>query len=296
VDLNRESYEGRMTIIALRHDAEPDRSREIAALRANLNKRWIMVASEGAVFFVLLLVGINQTRRAFRKEFLLSRQQKNFLLSITHEFKSPLAAIKLSLQTIRRHKLEPARSEALIDQSLRETDRIQHLVENALTAAQLESQSFELNRVEFNLTDLVREAIGDRARVDPAGHRYVQRLDENVYFSGDPLALHSALSNLVENAAKYAPEGTAIVTELVERGRHVVLRVSDEGPGIAEAERQKVFDKFYRVENEETRRFKGTGLGLFIVKTVVELHEGKVFVKPGKPRGTVFEIIFKKKK
>ncbi len=294
VDLNREVYDHKLEIVALQHADDTAREASHRILREDLNNRWLMVAGEGAVFFLLLLIGINQTRKAFKKEFLLSRQQKNFLLSITHEFKSPLAAIKLSLQTIRKHRLDPERNRTLVDQSLRETDRIQELIENALTAAQLENHTFELNRVEFNLTDLISEIV--TAKVNQAGprHRFTQRLDENVYFSGDPMALRSAVINLIENAEKYAPPETEIATELIERDRSVVLRVSDEGTGIPDDEKEKVFDKFYRVENEETRQSRGTGLGLYIVRTVVELHRGRVTVKDRSPAGSVFEIIMKK--
>jgi len=294
VDLNREVYDYKLEIVTLQHAGEAAREASHRALREDLNNRWLMVAGEGAVFFLLLLIGINQTRKAFKKEFLLSRQQKNFLLSITHEFKSPLAAIKLSLQTIRKHRLDPDRNKALVDQSLRETERIQELIENALTAAQLENHTLELNRVEFNLTDLIREIVTAKANQAGQRHRFGQRLDENVYFSGDPMAIHSAVINLIENAEKYAPPETGIDTELIERDRSVVLRVSDEGPGIPDDEKAKVFDKFYRVENEETRQFRGTGLGLYIVRTVVELHRGRVTVKDRSPAGSVFEIIMKK--
>jgi two-component system phosphate regulon sensor histidine kinase PhoR len=294
VDLNKEIYEQKMKIVVLQHVDESERERESALFRKDLNKRWMMVASEGVVFFALLLIGINQTRKAFKKEFLLSRQQKNFLLSITHEFKSPLAAIKLSLQTIRKHDLDKSRHHALVDQSLRETERIQTLIENALTATQLENKSLELSRVEFNLTELVREIVTSKSSQAHQRHPVTGHLDEDVYFFGDPVAIHSVVINLVENAEKYSPDGCPIVIELKEREKHIVLRIMDEGPGIPDDEREKIFMKFYRVENEETRHSKGTGLGLYIVKTVVELHGGKVFVKPNEPAGTLFEMIFKK--
>ena len=294
VDLNRENYNHKMNIVALTHVDESVRKHENDLFKKDLNKRWIMVASEGAVFFALLLIGINQTRKAFKKEFLLSRQQKNFLLSITHEFKSPLAAIKLSLQTIRKHSLDAQKRQELIDQSLRETERIQNLIENALTAAQLDNKSIELNRVEFNLTELIQEIIVSKSGQAKTDHPISHQLADNVYLFGDPLAIHSAIINLIENAEKYAPANSGISIELIERDKHIILRILDEGPGIPADEKEKVFQKFYRVENEETRRFKGTGLGLYIVQNIVGLHRGKIFIKSNKPTGTIFEVVFKK--
>ncbi len=295
VDLNLEIYEQRMDAVALKHADPEAQQRESETFRRDLNKRWMMVAGEGAVFFTLLLIGINQTRKAFKKDFLLARQQKNFLLSITHEFKSPLSAIKLNLQTMRKRDLDRHVHQGMVDQSLRETDRIQTLIENALTATQLENRSLELGRVEFNLSELVREIVDSKTGQAYHRHPVSGNLDEGVYFEGDPDAIHSVVVNLVENAAKYAPDGTTIVIALREREKHIVLRVMDEGPGIPASEREHIFEKFYRVGNEETRRTRGTGLGLYIVKTVVELHNGKVFIKPNKPVGTIFEIIFKKR-
>ncbi len=294
IDLNREVYEHKMKIVELTHAEESIREREHQDFKKNLHSRWVMVAGEGLVFLALLVIGINQTRKAFKKEFMLARQQKNFLLSITHEFKSPLAAIKLGLQTLKKYNLEKDKRESIIERSIQDTNRIQNLVENALTAAQLENRSIELNKVEFNLTELLKEIISGKTENIHFMHPITHRLAQDVYLTGDPLAIHSAIINLVENAEKYSTDNSETHIGLTERAKHIILRISDTGSGIPADQKEKVFEKFYRIENEETRKHRGTGLGLFIVKTVVELHNGKIFIKDNKPKGTIFEIIFKK--
>ena len=294
VKLNVEVFEHKIEMVELKQAYPIEKAKQKDELQKKLNERWTMIAGEGAVFLTLLVVGINMVRRAFRKEALLAKQQKNFLLSITHEFKSPLAGIKLSLQTLRKHSLEGEQKEALIHRSLNETERINNLIENSLLAAQIEGHSIELQREEFNLSELLENTIHDKAEQFRLVHEITSEIPENVMMTGDALAISSMVLNLVENAEKYSPENSKTHVELVNRDKHIVIRVSDNGIGISDEEKEHVFDMFYRVGNEDVRRTKGTGLGLYIVKQVALLHNGKVFVKDNKPQGTVFEVIFQK--
>lgn len=294
IELNQEVYNYRLTVVELLHETPEKQKAELAVFKKNLHKRWMMVAGEGAVFLTLLIIGINQTRKAFKKEVILSKQQKNFLLSITHEFKSPLAAIKLSLQTLKKHELEKEKHDLLLERSLSETNRFQNLIENALTAAQYDNRTYQLNKEEFNLSELIREIILGRVTDFNLNHEITYQIADDVYMMGDSLAIHALVLNLLENAEKYSAENSRTHVELSERDKYIVIRISDNGIGIPNFEREKIFEKFYRVGNEDTRKTKGTGLGLFIVKNVVMLHNGKIFIKDNQPQGTTFEIIFKK--
>lgn len=294
VELNNEVYEYKMQMVEMKTTDAALRNADHDLFIKKLHERWMMVAGEGVVFITLLIIGINQTRKAFRKEFMLARQQKNFLLSITHEFKSPLAAIKLSLQTLDKHQLGAEKQETLIKRSLNDTDRIQNLIENALTAAQIESHNIELQNEEFNLSGLLHDIVNDKTGHLKATHEITSDIAENVYMKGDALAINSVVLNLLENAEKYSPENSRIQLELAEREKHIVIRVKDNGTGIPDDEKTQVFEKFYRIGNEDTRKTKGTGLGLYIVKNIVALQKGKVFVKDNQPQGAVFEIIFQK--
>jgi two-component system phosphate regulon sensor histidine kinase PhoR len=294
VQLNVEVYDHKVEMVELKQQYPIEKAKEKDILRKKLNERWTMIAGEGAVFLTLLVVGIGVVRRAFRKESFLAKQQRNFLLSITHEFKSPLAGIKLSLQTLRKYDLEREQKEGLIHRSLNETERINNLIENALMAAQIEGHSIELHKEEFDLSELLQKTIHDKADHYRLTHEITAEIPENVMMQGDALAIVSMVVNLLENAEKYSPENSKTHVELVNRDKHIVIRVSDNGIGITDEEKEHVFEMFYRVGNEDVRRTKGTGLGLYIVKQVAALHNGKVFVKDNVPQGTVFEVIFQK--
>lgn len=294
VQMNQEVFNHKIEMVELKRSYPQEKTKEKDLLIKKLHERWTMIASEGTVFIILLIVGINMTRRAFRKEFLLARQQKNFLLSVTHEFKSPLAGIKLSLQTLRKYDLDKEKKEGLIHRSLNETERINNLIENALMAAQIEGHSIELQKEEFNLSEVLQNTIHDKAEQYRLTHEITASIPEDVTMKGDALAIASMVINLLENAEKYSPANSKTHVELVNRDRYIVIRVSDNGIGIRDEEKEKIFEMFYRVGNEEMRKSKGTGLGLYIVKNVAILHNGKVFVKDNKPNGTVFEIIFQR--
>ncbi len=288
VEMNKELYYHKIEIVNLKEKV-PDHAEE-AAFHEELQRRWFMIAGEGIVFMSILVIGIYVTRKAFYKEFALARQQKNFLLSITHEFKSPLAAIKLNLQTLQKRELEKAQSESIISKALNETDRIHNLIENALLAARIESHNLKLHMEEFNFTDCIRSTV--QSRIIPGAEKRNMNLDleENVYIKGDALALSSLLLNLLENAEKYSAENSKISVQLSSDKRHAFVTVSDNGIGISDSEKHKIFDKFYRIGNEETRNTKGTGLGLFIVKHVVDFHHGDIKVSDNNPSGTVFKV------
>jgi len=288
IDLNKEVYEQKIEM--LKKEA-PSGNIDDHVLIKKMHERWLMVASEGAVFLGLLLLGIFITRKAINKEVLLARQQKNFILSITHEFKSPLAAIRLNLQTLQRHHFEKEKQHVILNQAIGETDRINSLVENALMAARIEGHSYELAREEISLGELAGEVL--RSRMNFSSQRKLELdVEKDVLVWADPLSITSALLNLVENAEKYSPDDSIIYVYVRKAGTYGIIGVADSGSGIPESEKEKIFEKFYRIGNEETRKSKGTGLGLFIVKNIVSLHKGNVTVKPNSTKGSIFEISF----
>lgn len=254
------------------------------------DKKRMMVLGEGVVFLAILVFGIVKTREAFRKEFTLARQQRNFLLSVTHEFKSPLSAIKLGLQTIQKRSLEPDQLQKIVGSAIGETNRINTLIEDTLTAARIESRNFELNRELVDWSDCCM-SVGQQKSLEWEGVRtLVAEIQDGIRVQGDLQALISVLVNLVDNAHKYTPIPGTITIRLKTLNQTAVLEVIDTGPGIPASERQSVFQKFYRLGNEETRRTTGTGLGLYIVKNLVDLHNGKVSISDHKPSGAVFKV------
>jgi signal transduction histidine kinase len=261
-------------------------------LIASNAKRMPMILGEGSVFLIILLVGIYFFQRTIKKESEFHQQQQNFLLSVTHELKSPLAAIKLVLQTLVKRDLNKDKRDQLIGNSIEDVGRLDDLVENMLLATRIENNSYSYPKELFDFSELVK-SIYDRAIITSENTRnFQQQIEQNISIMGDRFALGSLINNILENAIKYSPAGTAIQVQLYQQSNKIFFIVADQGVGIADSERQKIFQKFYRSGNELTRQNKGTGLGLFIVAQVAKNHQAKVVVSNNQPKGTIFEIIF----
>ena len=263
-------------------------NRELGELEHSLALRTTQFTGEGATFLIVILIGAAVVYTSFHRRIMLSRQQNNFMLSVTHELKSPLAAVKLNLQTLEKHQLDEAKRKQLIDRCIKESDRLNDLCNNMLFASQMEGRQYRPTIDTFDLSALVEAAVSDYA------NRYSRRFEKNIAANcdvkGDKVMLHLAINNLLENAVKYTPEDKPVKITLNIANRMAVLSVADEGAGIPDAEKKKIFSKFYRVGNEESRKAKGTGLGLYLTNRIVQQHKGRIIVKDNKPSGTVFEI------
>ena len=249
-----------------------------------------MVIGEAIVLLVLLILGMGQIHRARKREIALARQQQNFLLSITHELKSPLASIQLSLQTFLRHQLPYDKVEKLSTQSLKEAQRLHQHIETMLLAARIENgyqYQFEL----LDLLQLIHSCI-ERLRTHFKGEIQLHTTLEEALIHADKYTLESAIFNLIENAIKYAKE-TPYIHVVIQKDKlekFFVLKIMDMGKGIPDAEKMRVFDKFYRVGSEQTRTSKGTGLGLYIVQQFVKAHRGTIRIEDNQPAGTIFIV------
>jgi two-component system, OmpR family, phosphate regulon sensor histidine kinase PhoR len=264
---------------------------EYVQLLTKYNRQRVMIFAEGSVFLVLQFIGLVLVRRVFMREIEMAAQQRNFLLSITHELKSPLSSIKLTLQTMMKRKLEPAQSEKLMTNSLSDVDRLEALVDNILFAAKIERDETGFSNDELNVSALV-ERIAEKLSSNKKGVKIVAEAEPDVTMHADTMGFSSVVLNLIENAIKYSDEGTTVRVTLKREGEKVRLCVYDEGYGIPVEEREKVFGKFYRIGNEDTRKSKGTGLGLYIVKRFVEIYNGSITIEDNKPRGSVFRLEF----
>ncbi|CAN5353770.1 hypothetical protein BH09BAC1_BH09BAC1_07590 [soil metagenome] len=259
-------------------------------LDIKFNRQKWMIRSEGLVFMLLLALGAYQLTRTFSKEIALARQQNNFLLSITHELKSPMTSIKLSLQTIIRWASMDAKYMKLADNAVADVDRLETLVDNILLAAKIEARSYQYRFEKANLSQFVRELV-QKAQVHYGDKwKFEMQLTEGIWMDMDAMPFTSAIWNLIENAVKYSGANRMITISLTINEGLAEIAVADSGIGIPAVEKKKVFKKFYRVGNELTRTAKGTGLGLFIVKRVVNNHKGDVTVNDNLPSGSIFLI------
>ena len=257
--------------------------------------RMPMIMGEGAVFLFLLGIGAYFIHASIKKEHRLKEQQQNFLMSITHELKSPLAAIKLSIQTIVKRDLDKARQISLLNNSLKDIERLDDLVENMLLATKIENRSYTFPKEEFNFSELVYK-ITDRLQVHSCGNEQLinAHIQPNLQLMGDKFALSSVVTNLIENAVKYTTPEMPISVSLEEQGHQAIIKVADLGAGIPDAEKQKVLEKFYRVGDESKRTTKGTGLGLYLSTKIVKDHKGSILIENNHPVGTVFKVILPK--
>jgi signal transduction histidine kinase len=244
---------------------------------------------EGTTFLAVILIGAFVVYKSFQRRIILSRQQNNFMLSVTHELKSPIAGIKLNLQTLERHqKLDESQKRTLLARSIAESDRLNDLCNNMLYASQLEGRQYKPVKEKFDLSELVAECLADYNSRYP--NRFTEDLPSGMAIWGDKVMLRIALNNLLENAVKYTPPDETVAIRLAVVGRSAKIEVADLGIGIPDEEKPKVFSKFYRVGSEETRNSKGTGLGLYLAKKIVEQHKGKMTLHDNLPRGAVFCI------
>ena len=251
-----------------------------------------MVIGESIAFLIILLFGTIKIHSAINKEILLNRQQRNFLLSITHELKSPLTGIKLSVETLKNRVLKKEQQEMFFDNALNDVDRLKTLVDNLLMAAKIENEGIELSKQNINFSELIQE-IFEQYQKSYASQRVLKLIAlPNIFVVGDRMALTSIVSNLIENAIKYSNEESPVNVVLTQKKSEIVLSIIDEGNGIEESEKNKIFKKFYRIGSEDTRSTKGTGLGLYIVKELVEKHNGTIKVLPNAPKGSNFQINF----
>lgn len=251
-----------------------------------------MIVGEAAVFLFIVMVGAYYMHKTLSKERKLQQQQKNFLLSVTHELKSPLASIKLYLQTILKRDLDREKQKGFITNSLKDIERLDDLVENMLLASQIESNSYSFPKEEFNFSDLVKQ-VAERLQVHTCSSQIIMpEVEKGIKLKGDKFALTSMVTNLIENAVKYSPPCAEVNVRLFRKNGEVHFITADSGIGISDLEKTRIFEKFYRVGSEDTRKTKGTGLGLFIVKQVLEKHQATIKVKNNQPSGTVFEVIF----
>jgi signal transduction histidine kinase len=261
---------------------------KIESERRRNNAKYI---GEGGAFFILILFGAVYIYRSVRSQFRIQQQQQNFVMAITHELKTPIAVARLNLETLQRYQLEESKKEKLLQMTLQETMRLDSLINNILISSQLDGNSYQVSKEELNFSDLVND-VACQFVTRYSSRKLNKNIQQDIDINGDPLLLKLLVSNLLENANKYSAKEKPIELELSQTNGTIFIKIKDEGTGISNEEKKNVFKKFYRTGNEQTRKTKGTGLGLYLCKKIAEDHNGNVTIEDNQPQGSNFIVRF----
>lgn len=249
---------------------------------------------EGAFFLVVLVAGMGVIARTLHRDWQLRRRQQNFLAAVTHEFKSPLASLRLAAETLALRDPPPPLRQKLVSRLLQDLSRLEGMIGNILDTARLDEGRVPLHAERVPLAEAVRalfEEVGDRAR--SAGVTLELDAPEGLEARVDPIAARTVLRNLVDNAIKAtaaAGGGTVRVIGRVD-GAAAQVEVRDTGVGFPPQEAEQLFEKFYRLGDEMRRTSRGSGLGLYIVRRFVQLTGGQVFAQSEGPgKGAAFIV------
>lgn len=249
-----------------------------------------MIIGEGSVFLLILILGFWQLRRSIRQHDALNEKEKNFVLSVSHELKTPIAANKLCLETLEKRELTPEQRAEVLTTAQKANDRLEAMVDKILLTATLEEPAHVSTPESIEVEQCLQKIVDQQT----CHQKVVLKCQTGIRMNMVKADLETIADNLIQNAIKYSPSSSILTIEAVQSEAELAILFKDEGPGIPEHEKKKIFDKFYRIGDELTRNSKGTGLGLFITKKLVEMNNGKIEVLDNQPQGTIFKISFKK--
>ncbi|HWF12728.1 MAG TPA: HAMP domain-containing sensor histidine kinase [Candidatus Acidoferrales bacterium] len=274
----------------------------LVGLAIALNVTWIVLNWRAAVplvlgiiFFGLIIAGLVVYTVFLVREIHKNEQQDSFLNAVTHELKTPIASIRLYLETLQTRQLTEAQHQDFYRIMLEDTDRLLGTVEQILKAGEARHASSKKNWEQVDFSGIVAETVELtrlRHHFAPEVLRFAGPAAEKIYLRGNPQELRTAVFNLVENAVKYSGELKEIEVDLLTPDIDtILLQVRDKGVGIPPAELKRIFKRFYRVTSSATGRVKGTGLGLFIVRSIARRHGGDAFAQSeGTGRGSTFTL------
>lgn len=249
---------------------------------------------EGSVFLLLIVIGSVFVYRSINRQLKFHQQQQNFMMAVTHELKTPISITRLNLETLQKYNLDPEKQKKLIRTTLEETSRLNFLTNNILISSQLEGGGYTFSKEEIDLSRLTKDCMqAFRERFPDRIFR--EDIEAEIDFKADALLIQILINNIVENAIKYSPKEKPITASLKNENSKILLQITDEGEGIPDEEKKKIFTKFYRIGNEATRRRQGTGLGLYLCAIIARDHNADISVTNNTPSGSNFAVIFHKR-
>ena len=273
----------------------------LVALAVALNVGWILLSLEqiallvfGIIFFAVIITGLVLNTIFLFREFRRNEQHDAFINAVTHELKTPIASIKLYLETLKTREVSEEKRQEFYKIMLADNARLLNTVEQVLQAGRIKNSNLSLNLAEINLIELLKESV---TRVQtrynlPVTAINLMTSESEIKISGDAEQLQTAFINLLDNSVKYSKDEIKIVINVKNLNKNsIIVRIKDSGIGIPPAELKRIFHRFYRVSSRATQTTKGTGLGLFIVKSIINRHGGKIIAESeGEGKGSKFII------
>ena len=248
----------------------------------------------GIIFFGAIVAGLILNTSFLVREIRRNEQHDSFINAVTHELKTPIASIRLHLQTLERRQLEDSQRHNFYRLMLEDTERLMHTVEQVLRAGK--AGASKAGRINVDFARLVEQCV-ESARtshhLQPGALRYESLLNgSGSEVSGDPDDLRTAVSNILDNAVKYSRQHGEIRLSARQRDGEIELTVSDDGIGITEEDLPRIFERFYRADKARSPdKVRGTGLGLAIVKHIAQLHGGRVEAESELDKGTTIRMV-----
>jgi two-component system, OmpR family, sensor histidine kinase SenX3 len=261
-----------------------------------LNLREVVLLVLGIVFFLVLIFGLVLNTTFLIREIRRNEQHDAFINAVTHELKTPIASIRLYLETLKTREVDEAQRREFYNIMLADSERLLNTVEQVLRAGRARHKRPRISTSVINLSEMVQECLElTRVRYGLNETHLIYNVSpeaKNVKVSGDMDELRAAFSNLIDNAVKYSDKEVQVSVSLSTLDdKRVAVRVVDKGIGIPSAQLKRIFKRFYRVPGRFMARVKGTGLGLFIVDSVVKKHGGRVFAESlGPGHGSTFTV------
>lgn len=267
----------------------PQYNQKVVQIRQDEKRKKSQYIGEGVTFLLVIVAGAGVVFYLVRRQLQQSQQQQNFMMALTHELKTPIAVAKLNLETLQKRKLEEPQQQRLIQTTLQEANRLNSLCNNMLLSSQIDARGLTMSDEEINISDLAASCAGDYSQRFP-GKKIITCIAPELFTQGDRLLLQMAVNNLLDNAIKYSPKEGTVTLEVAAENKWIAIKVKDEGKGIETEEKKRIFTKFYRIGNAATKAAKGTGLGLYLTKKIVQEHNGNIIVTDNTPTGCIFTI------
>ncbi|MDQ3487523.1 MAG: HAMP domain-containing histidine kinase [Acidobacteriota bacterium] len=275
----------------------------LVAIAVALNVGWVVVSWQngvlavfGFIFFLLLIAGMVVYTVFMVREIRRNEQHDSFINAVTHELKTPVASIRLYLQTLQTRELDEAKRREFYQIMLDDSDRLLHTIEQVLRAGSTQSNFRRIDQTRVDLRALGEECVAlgrTRFHLHDEALRFESGMSQPAIVVGDPDELKAGIWNLIDNAVKYSGENpqVRVTLDVTADGSRFALKVTDTGPGILPHELKRVFRRFYRIHGMSVRT-KGSGLGLFIVRSVAKRHGGKAFAESaGAGLGSTFTLL-----